>query len=111
MNSTSSAASGDGLFAVRFQSGLRAQIVYFVIVRDKNGVERSGWVRCGGWFLRLLASDVDVHWDDPIDSGSGDFALLIQTLPRRWLLVIVLVIVALAALLFLLIPKPAPFQI
>ena len=32
------------------------QTVYRVKVRDREGQVRSGWVRCGGWFLGLWSN-------------------------------------------------------
>jgi hypothetical protein len=40
------------------------QTVYRVRVRDREGTERSGWVRCGGWFLGLMSDRIEVKWDD-----------------------------------------------
>ena len=28
-----------------------------------NGSVRSGWVRCGGWWLGLRSDEVEVCWD------------------------------------------------
>ena len=44
----------------------KGQTVYFVRVRDKKGVERSGWVRCGGWFWGLMTDAAEVKWEDEI---------------------------------------------
>jgi hypothetical protein len=40
------------------------QTVYRVVVEDKDGRRRTGWVRCGGWFLGLWSDTVEVRWDD-----------------------------------------------
>ena len=42
----------------------RGQTVYYVTIRDQQGVERSGWVRCGGILFGLLVDKADVQWDD-----------------------------------------------
>ncbi len=84
----------------------RCQTVYFVTVLDKDGLERSGWVRCGGWFTGLWSDAAEVRWLDLSNVYLNDDNWL-QSLPRRWLWVIALIIVALAALLFLIMPKPA----
>ena len=42
----------------------KGQTVYRVKVRDRDGRVRSGWVRCGGWFLGLLSDKAVVDWDD-----------------------------------------------
>ena len=41
----------------------RGQAVYRVWVRDRGGVERLGWVRCGSWFAGLLSDKVESQWD------------------------------------------------
>lgn len=40
------------------------QAVYHVTVRDANGIERSGFLRCGGFFLGLFSKKAEVRWDD-----------------------------------------------
>ena len=40
------------------------QAVYYVVVTDRYGRERRGYVRLGGWFLGLFSDQVDVRWDD-----------------------------------------------
>ena len=40
------------------------QVVYHVRVRDREGRERSAWVRRGGWFFGLLSDHADVQWDE-----------------------------------------------
>jgi hypothetical protein len=47
-----------------FWTTARGQTVYYVRVRDRQGIERSGWVRCGGWFLGLMADKAEVRWED-----------------------------------------------
>ena len=47
-----------------FWTTSRGQTVYSVTVEDDHGRRRTGWVRCGGWFLGLLSDHVDVRWDD-----------------------------------------------
>jgi hypothetical protein len=42
----------------------RNQTVYFVTVRDKQNQVRSGWVRCGGWWVGLYSDKTEVAWDD-----------------------------------------------
>jgi hypothetical protein len=41
----------------------RRQEVLRIRVRDHNGRERSGWVRCGGWWLGVLVNKIEVEWD------------------------------------------------
>jgi hypothetical protein len=44
----------------------RMQDIYFVKVRDQDGHERSGWVRCGSFFGGVLFSNqIEVRWDEP----------------------------------------------
>jgi hypothetical protein len=41
------------------------QIIYHLRVRDKEGRERIGWVRCGSYFGGVLFSNkVEVKWED-----------------------------------------------
>jgi hypothetical protein len=46
-----------------FWRSTKDQTVYRVTVRDRSGV-RSGWVRCGGWFLGLMTDKAEVRWDE-----------------------------------------------
>lgn len=41
----------------------KGQMVYRVIVEDRDGNIRRGWIRCGGWFLGLLSDDIAVEWE------------------------------------------------
>ncbi|HEX8911507.1 MAG TPA: hypothetical protein VF796_04035 [Humisphaera sp.] len=43
------------------------QSVYRISVRDAAGEVRTGWARCGGWFLGMMSDQVDVEWDAPPD--------------------------------------------
>jgi hypothetical protein len=47
-----------------FWSSSKGQTVYRVTVEGKDRV-RTGWVRCGGWFLGLLSDHAEVRWDEP----------------------------------------------
>jgi hypothetical protein len=47
-----------------FWTSTKGQTVYYVVVEDARGNKRSGWVRCGGWWLGLLSDNVEVRWDD-----------------------------------------------
>jgi len=47
-----------------FWTSSKSQTVYYVTVRDRDGNERNGWVRCGGLFLGLLSDRTDVRWDE-----------------------------------------------
>jgi hypothetical protein len=53
----------------------RNQQVYQVVVRDADGQERRGWVRCGGWMLGAWSPRAEVRWDEapraPESSASG----------------------------------------
>jgi len=42
----------------------RNQMVYFVRVRDQEGRERSGWVRCGSFWLGIWSDKTEVRWKD-----------------------------------------------
>jgi hypothetical protein len=43
----------------------RGQTVYRVEVRDAQGVERKGWVRCGTWWAGVFSDKVEARWDEP----------------------------------------------
>ena len=47
-----------------FWNSSDGQRVYRVVVQDRDGRIRSGYVRCGGFWLGLLSDRVDVRWDD-----------------------------------------------
>ena len=47
-----------------FWTTSKGQTVYRVTIEDRGGRVRSGWVRCGGWWLGLLSDRVQVRWDD-----------------------------------------------
>ena len=42
----------------------KGQAVYRVEIRDEQGNNRQGWVRCGHWLLGVFADEVKVKWDD-----------------------------------------------
>jgi hypothetical protein len=53
---------GTGPF--KWWTNSRSQIVYHVRVRDREGRERSAWVRCGSYFGGVLFSrQAEVRWD------------------------------------------------
>ena len=41
----------------------KRQEVYRITVRNHNGRERSGWVKCGGFWLGFLVNKVEVDLD------------------------------------------------
>ena len=41
----------------------RGQTVYRVEVRDREGGERKGWVRCGSWWAGVFSDQVEARWD------------------------------------------------
>ena len=41
----------------------KGQEVYRVVVRDRVGTIRKGYVRCGGFLLGMLSDNVEVRWD------------------------------------------------
>jgi hypothetical protein len=41
----------------------RSQIIYFVCVRDKEGQERRGWVRCGSFWVGVFSNKIEVRWE------------------------------------------------
>jgi hypothetical protein len=46
-----------------FWTSSKGQTIYYVTVRDAQGSVRSGWVRCGGWWLGLWSNKTEVRWD------------------------------------------------
>jgi hypothetical protein len=46
-----------------FWTSSKGQTVYYVRVQDGQGQVRSGWVRCGGWWLGLWSDRTEVRWD------------------------------------------------
>jgi hypothetical protein len=47
-----------------FWTSTKGQTVYYVVLEDREGNQRSGWVRCGSWWFGLLSDNVEVRWDD-----------------------------------------------
>lgn len=47
-----------------FWTTSKGQTVYFVRVRTPSGHVRTGWVRCGGFFLGLMSDAVEERWED-----------------------------------------------
>jgi len=46
-----------------FWTSSKGQKIYRVTVRDGEGTTRSGYVRCGGYWMGMLSDNVDVRWD------------------------------------------------
>ena len=46
-----------------FWTSSKGQTVYRVTVEVTGGV-RTGWVRCGSWWLGLLSDRAEVRWDE-----------------------------------------------
>ena len=42
----------------------KGQVVYWVVVQDRSGVQRAGYVRVGSWFFGVLSDTADVIWRD-----------------------------------------------
>jgi hypothetical protein len=47
-----------------FWTSSRGQTVYFVTIRDRQGYQRSGWVRCGSWWWGLWSTETQVRWEN-----------------------------------------------
>ncbi len=47
-----------------FWTSSKGQTVYYVKVRDSEGTIRTGWVRCGSWWLGLMSDKTEVRWED-----------------------------------------------
>ncbi|PWU21258.1 MAG: hypothetical protein C5B50_02115 [Verrucomicrobia bacterium] len=50
-------------------TGSRSQTVYLVRVREINGRERRGWVRCGSFWLGVISGWTDVEWEDKLPAA------------------------------------------
>ena len=48
-----------------FLSSNRSQKVFKIVVRDKTGQIRQGWLRCGHALAGVAVSQVEVKWDKP----------------------------------------------
>ena len=46
-----------------FWSSSKNQVVYYVTIEDRDGRQRTGWVRCGGFFFGLFSDNVEVSWE------------------------------------------------
>ena len=46
-----------------FWTSGNGQDVYHVVVLDRDGRTKAGYVRCGSYLLGVLADEVTVHWD------------------------------------------------
>lgn len=46
-----------------FWTSSKGQVVYYVTVQDAEGRQRTGWVRCGGFFFGLWSDNVEVRWE------------------------------------------------
>jgi len=42
----------------------KGQVVYYFTIALSDGTTRSGYARCGGWFLGLMSDAIKVEWDD-----------------------------------------------
>jgi len=50
-----------------FWTTSKGQTVYYVKVRDPEGNVRTGWVRCGSWWLGLMSDKTEVRWENGND--------------------------------------------
>jgi hypothetical protein len=46
-----------------FLDHARGQFVFRVVVRERAGAERSGWLRVGGWLVGVISDKTKVIWD------------------------------------------------
>jgi hypothetical protein len=42
----------------------KSQIIFRVAVEDAEGIQRSGWVKCGSYWGGIFENKVDVKWDE-----------------------------------------------
>lgn len=47
-----------------FWTTSRGQVVYYVRVQAETGEIKSGWVRCGNWWLGVFVNQAEVRWDE-----------------------------------------------
>ena len=47
-----------------FWTSSQYQMIYYVTVQTPTGDVRSGWVRCGGFWLGLFTDQAQVRWED-----------------------------------------------
>jgi hypothetical protein len=47
-----------------FWTTSRGRVVYYVRVKAEDGEIRSGWVRCGNWWLGVFINQAEVRWDE-----------------------------------------------
>jgi hypothetical protein len=47
-----------------FWTTAKGQEIFYVIVRDRGGETRRGWVRCGSFWGGLFSDKTEVRWDD-----------------------------------------------
>ena len=47
-----------------FFTATRGQDVFRFTIRDTQGRTRSGYAKCGGFWLGTLTDQIDVRWDD-----------------------------------------------
>lgn len=47
-----------------FWTTSRNQMVYYVSVRNREGVTRNAWVRCGTWWLGVFQYKAEVRWEE-----------------------------------------------
>ncbi len=51
------------LFKGPFFFATRGQAVFRITARDKDGLLKSGYACCGGYWVGTLSDQVDVRWD------------------------------------------------
>ncbi len=47
-----------------FWTSPNGQTVYYVRVQDRVGLERSGWIRCGGLWATFFSEEAEVRWEE-----------------------------------------------
>jgi hypothetical protein len=47
-----------------FWRASKSQMVYKISARERGGRVRSGYARCGGYWLGVFTEEVDVRWDE-----------------------------------------------
>jgi hypothetical protein len=57
------------------------QFVFKISVEDEEGKVRTGWIRCGHWFLGLVRDQVTIFWDERL---IGEKATVRQVRTGMW---------------------------
>ena len=60
---TLTSVEGCWFFKGPFFFATRGQDVFRITARDKDGLVKTGYARCGGYWFGTLSEQVEVRWD------------------------------------------------